>query len=105
MPPRAKNARRIFLSPRPFDRVNPSAPVANRTLNDNARPFLSRAGWNEAAWEFLTGDASARHYFRLHRNHQTAIVMDAAQLPDTIAPFIQINEHLARLGFSVPGIL
>ena len=31
--------------------------------------------------------------------------MDASNLLDTVGPFIQINEHLQKLGFSVPTLL
>jgi aminoglycoside/choline kinase family phosphotransferase len=31
--------------------------------------------------------------------------MDASQVLESVAPFIQINQHLHQLGFSVPAIL
>lgn len=73
--------------------------------NDNARKFLEDAGWGGAAREPLTGDASARKYVRLRRNDRTAILMDASQLPEIIAPFVRIDGHLRQLGFSAPEIL
>jgi hypothetical protein len=63
------------------------------------------AHWRTAACEPLTGDASARKYFRLRTENQTAILMDAAQVPDSVAPFIRIAKHLRQIGFSAPEIL
>jgi aminoglycoside/choline kinase family phosphotransferase len=73
--------------------------------NDNARKFLEAAGWGDAAREPLTGDASARKYVRLRNNNRTAILMDASRLPEIVAPFVRIDEHLRQLGFSAPDIL
>jgi hypothetical protein len=73
--------------------------------NDNARKFLDDAGWGDAAREPLTGDASARKYVRLRRGGRTAILMDASQLPEIVAPFARIGAHLRQLGFSAPEIL
>jgi N-acetylmuramate 1-kinase len=73
--------------------------------DNNARQFLNAAGWGNAAREPLTGDASTRKYFRLRREQQSAVLMDASQNRDSVPPFIRINEHLQQLGFSVPTIL
>ncbi len=62
------------------------------------------AYWRTAACEPLTGDASARKYFRLRTENQTAILMDASQVPDSVAPFVRIAKHLRQLGFSAPQI-
>ncbi len=74
-------------------------------LNDSAREFLNATAWSDAACEPLTGDASARKYFRLRKDEQSAILMDASQILESVAPFIHINHHLHQLGFSVPAIL
>lgn len=55
--------------------------------------------------ESLTGDASARKYFRLRAGNETAILMDASRVREIIAPFVQINLHLQQLSFSAPEIL
>ena len=68
------------------------------------RTFLAAAGWGDAASEPLTGDASARKYFRLRKPDRSAIVMDASRILDSVAPFIRIGEHLRQLGFSAPEI-
>ena len=73
--------------------------------NNKTREFLNTAGWGNAACEPLTGDASARKYFRLQKDKQSAVLMDASSVLESVAPFIQISQHLQRLGFSVPAIL
>jgi N-acetylmuramate 1-kinase len=67
--------------------------------------FLCATKWEAAAIKPLTGDASARKYFRLRKENETAILMDASRIREIVAPFVQINRHLYQLGFSVPEIL
>jgi hypothetical protein len=74
-------------------------------LNDSARKFLDATAWRDAACEPLTGDASARKYSRLRKDERSAVLMDASQVLESVAPFIRINQHLHQLGFSVPAIL
>jgi len=69
------------------------------------RELTGFAHWRTAACEPLTGDASARKYFRLRAEGQTAILMDASQLPDSVAPFIRIARHLRQIGFSAPEVM
>ena len=76
-----------------------------KILNDSARDFLNATAWSNAACEPLTGDASARKYFRLQKDEQSAVLMDASSVLESVAPFIQISQHLHQLGFSVPDIL
>jgi aminoglycoside/choline kinase family phosphotransferase len=79
--------------------------VAKPIFNEKTRAFLDAAGWNTATSEPLSGDASARKYFRLRKGKQTAVLMDASQIPETVAPFVRIAQHLQQLGFSAPAIL
>lgn len=74
-------------------------------LNDSAKDFLNATVWSGAACASLTGDASARKYFRLRKDERSAVLMDASQVLESVAPFIHINQHLHQLGFSVPAIL
>ena len=76
-----------------------------KILNNRAREFLNATAWSNAACESLTGDASARKYFRLQKDEQSAVLMDASSVLESVAPFIQISQHLHQLGFSVPAIL
>ena len=73
--------------------------------DNRTHEFLNRTGWGLADCEPVTGDASTRKYFRLRRDKQTAILMDAARNLDSVGPFIQIHQHLHQLGFSVPALL
>ena len=41
--------------------------------------FLKEAGWDAAERRPLPGDASTRHYIRLHRGERTAMLMDQPQ--------------------------
>jgi N-acetylmuramate 1-kinase len=68
------------------------------------RAFLDAAGWGDAAYEPLTGDASARKYFRLRKPDRSAVLMDASRVLDSVAPFIHIGGYLRNLGFSAPEI-
>ena len=79
--------------------------MANTTLTDKTRAFLSSAGWNVAVPDPLSGDASTRKYFRLQNGRHSAILMDASRALASVAPFIRMDEHLVKLGFSAPTIL
>ena len=79
--------------------------MAKPIFNDKTRAFLAATGWSAAVAEPLTGDASARKYFRLRKGKQSAVLMDASQVPETVAPFVRIAQHLLQLGFSAPAIL
>ena len=78
--------------------------MADTTLTDKTRAFLDSAGWDAIA-EPLTGDASTRKYFRLRKEGQSVVLMDASRALITVVPFVRMDEHLLRLGFSAPAIL
>ncbi|MGA9780214.1 MAG: aminoglycoside phosphotransferase family protein [Limisphaerales bacterium] len=78
--------------------------MADTTLTDKTRAFLDSAGWDTVAGP-LTGDASTRKYFRLCKDRQSVILMDASRAQASVAPFVRIDEHLLELGFSAPAIL
>ena len=79
--------------------------MAKPIFNDKTRAFLEAAGWSAAIAAPLSGDASARKYFRLWKGKQSVVLMDASQVPETVTPFIRIAQHLQKLGFSAPAIL
>ena len=66
--------------------------------------FLKRAGW-PATRTTLAGDASFRRYDRVTRDGSTAVLMDAPPPMENVRPFLAIDRHLRRLGFSAPEIL
>ncbi len=67
--------------------------------------FLEEAGWADATRSPLAGDASFRHYERLHRDKSRAVLMDALPPEEDIRPYLQIARYLSRLGYSAPDIL
>ncbi len=66
--------------------------------------FLAKAGWVGATRSLLAGDASFRRYERIKIEDKTAILMDAPPLKEGVLPFINMTEHLIKLGYSVPRI-
>ncbi|SNS09480.1 aminoglycoside phosphotransferase family protein [Antarctobacter heliothermus] len=65
--------------------------------------FLQATGWGDARRESLAGDASTRRYTRLHRDGQTAILM---QDPDgDVGLFTRLARHLTGQNLSAPRIL
>ncbi len=59
-----------------------------------------------AAWEVTVAseDASFRRYFRLQRDGETCIVMDASLETATLAPFLDVTERLCKVGVRVPKV-
>ncbi|QYK41954.1 MAG: phosphotransferase [Paracoccaceae bacterium] len=71
-----------------------------------ARRFLDAAGWGDARWQPLAGDASARSYRRLTRGMETAVLMDSPPgQADDPAAFVAIGAHLSAIGLSPPRVL
>ena len=71
---------------------------------------LNGTGWDHAAQAPLAGDASARSYLRLTRGPgDSAILMRAPVTTpaerDSLAAFLAIGDHLARLGLSPPKVI
>lgn len=67
--------------------------------------MLARAGWQAAARQALTADASARSYARLGLRGKTRILMDAPPgLADDTGAFVAIDRHLRQIGLSAPEI-
>ncbi|HMW14770.1 MAG TPA: phosphotransferase [Pseudomonadales bacterium] len=58
-------------------------------------------------WRFakLAGDASFRRYFRLQRERQSWVLMDAPPAKEDVRPFIAVAGGLAQLGIRVPRVL
>jgi aminoglycoside/choline kinase family phosphotransferase len=50
-----------------------------KSREDAVRAFLAEAGWSAAELRPLPGDASTRHYTRLHLGARTAMLMDQPQ--------------------------
>ncbi len=72
---------------------------------DHAPDFLAACGWAGADIRPLTGDASFRRYFRVHKGAETAVLMDAPPPHEDPRPFVAVAEWLAEAGLSAPAIL
>lgn len=70
-----------------------------------APDFLAGNGWQGAEIRPLAGDASFRRYFRVHKDGETAVLMDAPPEHEDLGPFIRIAGHLLERGFSPPRVL
>jgi aminoglycoside/choline kinase family phosphotransferase len=67
--------------------------------------FLAQAGWGDAQRGRLAGDASFRHYDRLARGGERAVLMDAPPPKEDVRPFVRIARHLQSMGYSAPRLL
>jgi hypothetical protein len=85
--------------------------------------FCAGSPWAGARPVFLQGDASSRTYARLHRDGETAILMDSpahsdgpevrngktysalVHLAEDVKPFVAVADALDRAGVTVPRIL
>ncbi|MBF0268222.1 MAG: phosphotransferase [Alphaproteobacteria bacterium] len=79
--------------------------MSDDSRRQDMEAFLKRAGWAEALRRPLPGDASFRHYIRLDRNGQAAMLMDAPPPKEDVRPFLLVARHLTGLGLSAPKIL
>ena len=75
------------------------------TLPQGLDTFLANAGWRDATIEPLPGDASFRRYFRIRREGQTAMLMDAPPPHEDPTPFLRAARWLGENGLRAPRIL
>ena len=76
------------------------------TRDDTIDAVLAPTVWADWQRSPVTGDASARRYLRLHKDGQTAIVMDAPPATCTDTPaFIRIAALLREAGLQAPPVL
>ncbi|QIZ81035.1 aminoglycoside phosphotransferase family protein [Thalassovita gelatinovora] len=70
-----------------------------------AEDFIAGSDWAGALRSPLAGDASNRRYERLHRDGETAVLMDAPpEKGEDIRPFVAIAHYLTDLGLSAPQV-
>lgn len=62
-------------------------------------------GWHDAVLTPASADASFRRYFRIQRDGQSYILMDAPPDREDCRPFVYISRLLRDLGLHVPEIL
>lgn len=86
------------------DRLKMALAGAQMEARDNPVDlFLAETGWSDAEVHPMAGDASSRHYARLTRGDETAILMQDPN-GDT-ALFARLARHLNGLGLSAPEVL
>ncbi len=66
--------------------------------------FLAENGWGDASVDALPADASFRRYFRLTRDGESRLLMDAPPDKEDSGPYVTVARHLCRLGLSAPQI-
>ncbi len=64
--------------------------------------FLDTAGWSQSVRSMLAGDASFRKYWRLVRDSETAVLMDAPPPQENVEAFHRIADLLLGIGLSAP---
>ena len=66
--------------------------------------FLKSAGWEDSESVALQQDASFRQYFRITKNKDAAILMDAPPPMENVSAFLDISRRLKVTGVKVPNI-
>ena len=61
--------------------------------------------YGNAELESASADASFRRYFRIRKNQESYVVMDAPPEKEPCEPFVRIGEWMKRAGIRVPDIL
>lgn len=65
----------------------------------------SQLDWPQPELAPASADASFRRYFRIHKDNQSYIIMDAPPDKEDSRPFVQVSEMLLAAGLHVPQIL
>jgi len=69
--------------------------------SESMTAFLAEAGWGQARLSPLPGDASTRHYVRLHLNGRTAMLMDQPQQAEAPSAGLDATPEARRaLGYN-----
>ncbi len=77
----------------------------DQRLIDLQRWLRSDLGISFTTIRPASGDASFRRYFRIDRNGESLIIMDAPPEKEDCVPFINIANLLAKAGLNVPRVL
>jgi aminoglycoside/choline kinase family phosphotransferase len=71
----------------------------------NGREWALRClGWPDSRVSIVAGDASFRRYFRLCRDDQTRVLMDADPQHEDCRPFVDVAKRLQGAGLHAPAI-
>lgn len=80
--------------------------AAMRTRTDLMKTFLDSHEWGGAQIAPLAGDASNRRYFRLSRDGESAVLMDAPpERGEDVRPFVTVTGALRARGLNAPELL
>lgn len=74
-------------------------------MHDAATSFLKSQCWAGARIQPIASDLSQRSYFRLSRNGETEILMDAGNDRASVPRFLKMTAWLRQAGLSAPEIL
>jgi len=74
-------------------------------IPDGAEQFLAGTSWSGGVISPLAGDASFRRYFRVTKNGEQCVLMDAPPPEEDPKPFIALSGYLTEHGFAAPSIL
>jgi N-acetylmuramate 1-kinase len=67
--------------------------------------LLSQTPYDGGTLAPLAGDASFRRYIRIHKNNNSAMLMDAPPAKEDVRPFVAAADYLYQKGYSAPGII
>ena len=62
-------------------------------------------GFNPAGIKPASADASFRRYFRVTRDNESFIIMDAPPVKEDLGPYLKVTALLADIGLNVPWVL
>lgn len=71
---------------------------------EQIRHLLSQTRYRDGELKPLAGDASFRRYIRVHKDGESAMLMDAPPACEDVRPFLQAAQYLHSKGFSAPDI-
>ncbi|HET7932273.1 MAG TPA: aminoglycoside phosphotransferase, partial [Rhodanobacteraceae bacterium] len=81
-------------------------PVADAERSSAQLAFARAAtGDDNATIAAVAADASARSYWRVMSRAGSAVLMDAAGMPQVIAPWLDVAARLRAAGLNAPQVL
>jgi len=79
-------------------------PKKDPRLADLRRWLTTELGWQVERIAPASADASFRRYFRVWRDGETFVVMDAPPEKEDSAPYLKVSGLLKSIGIHVPSI-
>ena len=78
--------------------------ISDINLPTAAPAFLASCGWEGAEVRALSGDASFRRYFRVFKDDNSALLMDAPPPREDPRSFVAMAQYLTGIGLNAPHI-